>query len=81
MLYAKNRTVQGRFKGFINSPAKRDGVIFTPFYINVGETDDEEDERLFYYDSNMPLPNWSDNDLISITSHDKSVVKWESLDA
>ncbi|MGI6215614.1 MAG: hypothetical protein ACOYIT_07045 [Christensenellales bacterium] len=79
MLYLKNRNTQGHFKGFIDVPTKREGVLFTPFFINIGNMENEEDDRLFYYDSNLPLPDWQPGDKLSITSHDKSTVAWEKL--
>jgi hypothetical protein len=79
MLYGKNRTMQGLFKGFIDSPAKREGVIFIPYYINIGDVNEEEDDRLLYYDANLELPDWKEGDMLSITSHDRSTLKWEYI--
>ncbi|NLJ64909.1 MAG: hypothetical protein GX337_05890 [Christensenellaceae bacterium] len=79
MLYGKNRTMHGVFKGFIDSPAKREGVIFIPYYINIGDVDEEEDDRLLYYDANLELPDWKEGDKLSVTSHDRSTLKWEYI--
>ncbi len=79
MLGLKKRATEGRFKAFIDAPTKRDGVFFTPFYISVGSMEDEEDDRLFYFDANLPLPDWRPGDALSIFSYDKSVAGWEKL--
>ncbi len=79
VLFGKNRTTEGFFKQLSHEVSDRDGVLFFPFYINIGNTQDEEDDRLFYYDANLPLPDWKNGDKLSITSQDKAVVCWKQL--
>ena len=45
--------------------------------INVGVMEDEKDDRLFYYDANLPRPDWQAGETLTITAHDKSVGAWE----
>ena len=35
--------------------------------------------RLFYYDANLPRPEWRPGDHLKITSYDNRVTKWEKL--
>lgn len=80
LLRGRNRDNTGVFKGFDAQHVDKDGVQFVPFLINVGRTQDERDDRLFYFDANLPLPAWQEGDLITITSQDKAVVSWERAD-
>lgn len=77
VLYGMNRTMEGYFKCFISEQSERDGVLFSPLFINISNTDDEEDDRLFYWDAHLPLPSWSKGDKLIITSQDKAVIRWE----
>lgn len=77
VLYGMNRTTEGYFNCFVNDQSERDGVLFFPLFINISDTDDEEDDRLFYWDARLPLPSWSKGDKLIITSQDKAVIRWE----
>lgn len=79
VLYGQNRTTEGYFKHFLQESSDRDGVLFVPLYINISNTHDEEDDRLFYYDYNLPLPDWKEGEKLSITSQDKAVVSWKRM--
>lgn len=79
VLYGMNRTTEGRFKSFSGEQSERDGVLFTDFLINVGNNDDEEDDRLFYWDARLPQPAWKTGVRLSITSQDKAVIRWAYL--
>lgn len=81
LLRGRNRTNTGAFKGFETQTVDKDGVHFVPFMINVGETGDERDDRLFYFDANLPLPDWQAGEMITITSQDRAVVTWERAPA
>ena len=39
--------------------------------LSVGNMDDPEDDRLFYYDANLPLPDWQHGDMLIVTAHDR----------
>ena len=36
-----------------------------------------EDDRLFYYDANLPRPDWKIGEMLTVTAHDKSLGAWE----
>lgn len=77
VLRGRNRSYTGAFGGFDAQHVYKDGVLFVPFMINVGSARDERDDRLFYFDANMPLPEWQEGDLLTVISQDKAVVSWE----
>ncbi len=68
---------EGAFKSMEEAPVPRDGVMFYAMMLNVGDMDEEEDDRLFYYDANKPRPDWQVGDRLIIFSHDKAVAKWQ----
>lgn len=77
VLHGRVRKLTGAFKEMDETIALRDGVRFYPMLINVGKMENAEDDRLFYYDANLPRPDWQVGDMITITSHDKAVGAWE----
>ena len=77
LLRGRNRTNVGYFKGFDDEIVERDGVKLIPFLINVGNKQDELDDRLFYLDANLSTPEWQVGDLLAITSQDKAVISWQ----
>ena len=77
LLRGRNRTNVGYFKGFDDEIVERDGVKLIPFLINVGNKQDELDDRLFYLDANLPTLEWQVGDLLAITSQDKAVISWQ----
>ena len=78
-LDGQKRTMEGYFKAFVHEPAERDGITFIPLYINISGTKEEEDDRLFYFDANLPLPDWQPGEKLSITSQDRAVLAWQRL--
>lgn len=79
VLYGKNRDTEGYFLSFSQEVSVRDGVRFVPFYINIKGNGNPEDDRLFYWDENLPLPGWKPGEKISVTSQDKSVLAWKPM--
>ncbi|MBE5786530.1 MAG: hypothetical protein E7324_03225 [Clostridiales bacterium] len=77
VMQGRVRTYTGAFKEMEEEKVLRDGVYFYPMLINVGRMQDEEDDRLFYYDANLTLPPWQVGDRITVTAHDKALGKWE----
>ena len=75
----RQRALEGRFKGFEQHLVLRDGVRFAPFTVNVGRPDEEMDDRLLYWDANLPRPAWQPGDGLWISSFDKSVMAWRKL--
>ena len=78
-LNGRNRSIQGHFRFFEKEEAVRDGVRFVPFYINISGGIEEEDDRLFYFDSNLPLPTWQPGEKLLIASQDKAVISWQRV--
>ena len=77
VLHGRTRTTTGAFKEMEEGTVDRDGVKYYPMMLNVGNMDDPEDDRLFYYDANLPRPDWKPGDMLTVTAHDKSLGAWE----
>ena len=78
-LNGRTRKLQGKFVMMEEEAVGRDGVMFYPFTVNVGDKGLEEDDRLFYMDANLPHPEWNVGDKLEITSFDNRVVAWEII--
>lgn len=76
LLIGRKREMSGIFKGFDQDTVMRDKVRYVPLMLNVGDINDPKDDRLFYWDTNIPLPDWQLGDKLWISSHDKSVADW-----
>ena len=76
LLIGRKRELSGIFKGFDQDTVMRDKVRYVPLMLNVGDIDEPKDDRLFYWDTNIPLPDWQLGDKLWISSHDKSVADW-----
>ena len=77
VLHGKVRSATGAFKEMENQIVMRDGVQYYPMMISVGDMEDPEDDRLFYYDANLPRPDWKTGEMLTVTAHDKSLGAWE----
>ncbi len=73
------KEAEGYYLRMEETPVERNNVMFYAFYLNVGEKQDPEDDRLFYYDALMPLPDWKSGDRILVRSYDKFVSSWQIL--
>lgn len=76
VLHGKTRSATGAFKEMEEQSVMRDGVRFYPLMISVGDMDDPEDDRLFYYDANLPRPDWKIGETLTLTAHDKALGAW-----
>lgn len=76
LLHGRNREMEGVFKGFEHQYAVRDGVRFLPMMLNVGDPEEPKDDRLLYWDLNLPLPDWQEGEQLWVASFDKSVTDW-----
>ena len=76
VLHGKVRSTTGAFKEMENQPVIRDGVKYYPMMISVGDMENPEDDRLFYYDANLPRPDWKTGEMLTVTAHDKSMGAW-----
>lgn len=79
VLHGKTRRTEGAFKEMEETAVWREGVQYYPLMINVGKMEEPEDDRLFYYDANLPRPDWQRGDRIAVTAHDKAMGAWEKL--
>ena len=77
VLHGRVRTTTGAFKEWEEDSVMRDGVRYYPMLLSVGSMDDPEDDRLFYYDANLPRPDWQRGDMLTVTAHDKALGAWE----
>jgi hypothetical protein len=76
LLGGRKRDLIGVFKGFDTDTVMRDKVRYVPLMLNVGDIGEPKDDRLLYWDANLPLPAWQPGDKLWISSHDKSVADW-----
>lgn len=79
LLSGRNREMEGLFKGFGDQYAVRDGVRFLPLMLNVGAPEEPKDDRLLYWDLNLPLPDWQEGERLWVSSFDKSITGWKRL--
>ena len=78
-LRVARKEAEGYYLRMEETPVERNNVMFYAFYINVGEKQDPEDDRLFYYDASRPLPGWKSGDRVLIRSYDKFVSSYQIL--
>ena len=76
VLHGKVRSTTGAFKEMEAQIVMRDGVQYDPMMISVGDMEDPEDDRLFYYDANLPRPDWKTGEMLTVTAHDKALGAW-----
>ncbi|MBE5802233.1 MAG: hypothetical protein E7319_08080 [Clostridiales bacterium] len=75
MLDGRVRETAGVFKAFSDDVMEKHGVQCHPLMINVGEKDDGEDDRLFYYDVLKPAPEMPLGTRVVISSNDMMVAE------
>lgn len=73
MLGGRMRQTTGVFKSFSEDMSVREGLECYAMMINVGEKDDPEDDRLFYYDVHKSKPEMPLGTRITVHSNDKMV--------
>ena len=76
VLHGRVRSTTGAFKEMETQIVMRDGVKYYPMMISVGDMEDPEDDRLFYYDANLPRPDWKVGEMLTVTAHDKALGAW-----
>lgn len=77
VLHGRVRTLTGAFKEMDEGTVVREGVTYHPMLLSVGDMDSPEGDRLFYFDANLPRPDWQRGEKLTIVSHDKAVGRWE----
>lgn len=78
-LHGKTSQGSGFFQKVEPETIKLDGVQFRRVIFTVKDPTSDTDERQYYYDANLPLPDWQEGEEIRITSHEKQMVRWERL--
>ena len=76
VLHGRVRSTTGAFKEMEDQTVLRDGVRYYPLLISVGDMQNPEDDRLFYYDANLPRPDWKPGETLTVTAHDKAMGAW-----
>ena len=76
VLHGRVRSTTGAFKEMEDQTVLRDGVRYYPLLISVGDMQNPEDDRLFYYDANLPRPDWKPGETLTVTAHDKALGAW-----
>ncbi len=61
-----SRETDAEYVSISSAPRTSSGVLFYDFVVRVGP--EPEDERLFYYDADKPLPNFAPGAHVHITS-------------
>jgi len=78
LLNGRKRVTTGIFKEFSEDVTDRDGMEVYAMLLNVGEKNDPEDDRLFYYDAYKPLPTMPIGTRVTVHSNDKLVSSMEN---
>ena len=73
MLNGRMRETTGVFKFFSEDVSDREGLECYAMLLNIGEKDDPEDDRLFYYDKYKDRPAFALGDRVTVLSNDKMV--------
>lgn len=73
MLNGRMRETTGVLKSFSEDVSDREGLECHAMMLNVGEKDDPEDDRLFYFDALKPWPGWTAGTRLTVKSNDKMV--------
>ena len=75
-LHGHTHDTQGEFVAMEDEAVVRDGLRLIPFQINVGAGIRDDGNRLFYYDANLPRPDWQSGETLLITSYDNRAIGW-----
>lgn len=79
VLHGRVHEMTGCFKEMEEQTVIREGVKYYPVMLNVGDMNEEKDDRLFYYDANLPRPDWKTGEMLTFTYHDKAVGNWKRV--
>lgn len=73
MLHGRRRETTGVFKSFSDEVQDKDGLDCHPMFLNIGDKDDENDDRLFYYDVYKAKPEFPLGTRVTVVSNDRMV--------
>lgn len=77
-LHGKTRQITGWLKEMEENLADKEGLSFYPVILNVDKMENEEDDRLFYWDAHLPRPQWQPGQKLSFTYYDKCITAWQA---
>lgn len=72
----KFSVIRGKIKTISAERNCIEGVFFTPIILNVGNINDSEDDRLIYFDANLPEPDWNKSYTYDFKLNDKRVIDY-----
>lgn len=79
LLTGRKRVTTGILKEFSEDITDREGMEVHAMLLNVGQKNDPEDDRLFYYDAYKPLPEMPLGTRVTVYSNDKLVSSIEAV--
>lgn len=79
LLNGRKRVTTGIFKEISEDVSDHDGMEVYAMLLNVGERNDPEDDRLFYYDAYKPLPAMPIGTRVTVQSNDRLVSSMEPV--
>lgn len=79
MLGGRMRETCGVFKSFAEETSDREGLECHALFINVGDKDDPEDDRLLYYDAQKPRPEIPLGTRVKVLSNDKMIASFQRV--
>lgn len=77
-VHGKNRVDTLRFDTLDQETVEREGVRFYPVTMRADTLKEELDERQFYWDANLSLPDWTQGSYLKLTSHERMIIGWEN---
>ncbi|MEG0511186.1 MAG: hypothetical protein RR653_00545 [Clostridia bacterium] len=78
MLNGRKRETTGVFKTFADEMSDKEGIECYALLLNIGQTDAEEDDRLFYYDAHKPKPSFPLGTPVTVLSNDRMVADMQA---
>lgn len=78
-LYGRNRVDTAAFDTIDPQPVVREGVRCHLITMRADTMKEELDERSYYWDANLPLPDWQKGEYIELKSHEKMVTGWQRV--
>lgn len=79
VLEGRTRTLEGTFKRMETEDSLVEGVNYRGMIVSAGDPKDEEDDRLFYYDLQKPLPQLTEGERVRVVYHDREIASLEVM--
>lgn len=77
-LHGRNRKDMVRFDNISLQAVVREGLRCYPATMRADSQNEELDERTYYWDANLPFPDWQQGQEICLMSHEKLITGWET---